>query len=170
MAPAILAAVCLSACAVFSPLPDLRTASDRAREVEPRCEGFGEKDAANVLSPQAVDFVEASYSHTPAGPVDRQARLRGARLHVRPMPGLTGEALLRSLECHQAAVTLGKASAVADDPYVLPGSWLDLDVDSERGGFLVLVRSDSFEEARAVLDRARRFAAPRPPAAVPTRP
>jgi hypothetical protein len=132
---------------------------DRAREVEPRCEGFGEEQAAAMLSPQAVDAVEASYSHTPAGPVDRQAQLRGARLHIRPMPGLTGEALLRSLECHQAAVTVGKTAAAAEDPYVLAGSWLDLDVDSERGGFVVLVRSDSFEEAKAVLDRARRFAA-----------
>jgi len=75
------------------------------------------------------------------------------------MPGLTGEALLRSLECHQAAVTVGTTSAAPEDPYVLAGSWLDLDVDSERGGFVVLVRSDSFEEAKAILERARRFVA-----------
>ena len=143
-------------------VPDTRTAADHARQVEAKCTGFGEEAAAPLLSPAIVDSVDAAYSYVQSGPVDREARLRGARIHVKPQPGFSREMLARNLECHESRVVLRRAAAQADDPYVLPDEWLDIDVDSEGDGFVVLVRADDVEVARRVLERAQRFAASRP--------
>jgi hypothetical protein len=69
------------------------------------------------------------------------------------------ESLQRGLECHQAHVVLGTASARDQDPYVLPGAWLQIDADSEGDGFVVAVRTDVLPDAKDVLQRARRFLA-----------
>lgn len=143
---------------MLSPLPDTRTPADHAREVEPRCKNFSEGPTAQLYSPEAVDRVEPAYSYVATGN-DRRANLRGAAIHLRPLPGLSPESMTRSLECHQASLTLGSAQASADDPYILPGRWLDLDVSSEGDGFVAFARIDSIADARMVLDRARRFAA-----------
>jgi hypothetical protein len=139
--------------------PDMRTPADRAREIEPKCQGFGDETAAPLLARSAIDSVEPAYSHVQSGPVSQEARLRGARIHVRPLPGLSREAMDRSLECHEARVMLGRVPPGADDPYVLEGSWLDIDVDSEGDGFVVSVLADNMDAARRVVERAQRFAA-----------
>ena len=141
--------------------PDVRTAADHARDVEPKCKGFGEEEAAPLLSRSIVDAVDPAYSYVQSGPVDHEARLRGARIHVKPMPGFSKESLERNVECHQARVVLQQVAAAPDDPYVLADNWLDIDVDSEGDGFVILVRADSIDVARRVLDRAQRFAASR---------
>jgi len=141
-------------------VPDTRTPADHAREIEPRCRGFDEAGASAALSPGAVDSVEPSVSHVKSGPNDREARPRGARIHVRPLPGFSPEALQRTLECHQARVVLGRASPVGDDPYVLAGHWLDIAAASEGDGLVVDVRTDDADGARQVLEAARRFAKP----------
>jgi hypothetical protein len=145
------------ACAFFSPLPDLRTPADRAREVEPRCKGFAEDVPAPLPLSGAVESVEPAYSYVKSGPNDRDPRLRGARLHVRPLPGLSRESMQRTLECHQANVTLHASEVRDEDPYVLPGRWVDIDVDSEGDGFVVAVQTESFDDARRILERGRRF-------------
>lgn len=139
--------------------PDVRTPADRAREIEPKCHGFGDDSAAPLLSRSAIDSVEPAYSYVKSGPVDREARLRGARIHVRPLPGFSREAMDRSLECHEARVLLGRVPGAADDPYVLEGNWLDIDVDSEGDGFVVSILADDRDAAQRVLERAQRFAA-----------
>ncbi len=139
--------------------PDVRTPADRAREIEPKCQGFGEETAAPLLARSAVDSVEPAYSHVQSGPADREARLRGARIHVRPLPGFSREAMDRSLRCHESRVLLGRVPAGADDPYVLEGTWLDIDVDSEGDGFVVSVLADDIDAARRVLQGAQHFAA-----------
>jgi hypothetical protein len=157
---ALWAVALASGCGVLralSPIPDMRTPADRANEVAPKCAGV----AGDPVPPSAIDSVEPAYAYLKSGPVDPEARLRGARIHVRPLPGYTKEALARSLECHEARVTLGSAAPSADDPYVLPDRWLDIDVDSERDGFVVQVGTDEIADARQVLERARRFAAQR---------
>lgn len=141
-------------------LPDTRGPADFARDVEPKCKTFPETDAASLLSRDAFDSVEADYDHVNSGPADREARLSGAKLHVRPLPGLSRETIARRIECHQARVVLGQAPSPPDDPYTLPGHWLDIAVDSEGDGFVVLVRADTFAEAQEALARARRFYAP----------
>jgi hypothetical protein len=143
--------------------PDSRTAADRAREVEPRCASFTEESAAPMLAASSIDRVEPAYSYVSAGPADRQANLRGAKIHVKPLPGFSREGLARSLSCHEARVALGETAPRVDDPYALRDHWLDIDVDSEGDGFAVLVRSDELIVAKQVLERAQRFAsAPAP--------
>jgi hypothetical protein len=146
-------------CALLSPLPDMRTPADRAREVAPLCRNVPENDMAPLLSPDLVDTVKAAYATVPSGPAEREARLRGARIGLRPTPGMSSEVLTRSIECHQARVALGEVVASADDPYVLPGVWLDLDASSARDSFVIVVSADDFDDARQVLERARRFVA-----------
>jgi hypothetical protein len=126
-----------------------------------KCVRESERQAAPALSASLVETVEPAYSTVPSGN-DRAIRLRGARLHLRPALNVSAEALQRTLECHQARVTLGDAPASADDPYVLPGAWLDIDVDSSGDGMVAAVLVDRFEDARRVLDRARTFASMRP--------
>jgi hypothetical protein len=147
----------LGGCALISPLPDMRTASDRARELSPKCSGAPESATAQALTPSMVESVEPAYSYVSSGPVDRQARLRGARIHLRPAGPQSREALQRGLECHEVSVLLGRTGSASDDPYALDNVWLDISVDSEGDGFVVLVRTESLADAKLVLDRARRF-------------
>ena len=147
----------LVGCHVLGLVPDMRTPADRAREIEPRCNDFPVEKAGELLVPRAIDSVEPAYSYVKSGPNNPEARLRGARIHVQPRPGMSRESIARTLECHEVRVTLGREQAPADDPYVLPDGWVDLDVDSERDGFVVNARTDEFDDARRVLERARRF-------------
>lgn len=148
----------LVGCYVPGLVPDTRTPTDRARGIVDRCAGFSEESVASLLSPSAFDSVQPAYSYVKSGANDREPRLRGARIQVKPLPGFSREAMARSLECHEARVTLGQAAAPAEDPYVLPGDWLDIDVDSTGDGFVVVIQADEMDAARHVLERARRFA------------
>ncbi len=150
----------LSGCSFF--VPDTRTPADRARELAPRCVQFTAESAAALLSPRAIDSVEPAYSYLQSGPGDREARLRGARIHVRkPLPALSRESIARSLECHEWRFLVGGPPPPEDDPYTLAGQWLDIDVDSEKDGFVVRVQADDPSTGRVVLERAKRFAAAR---------
>jgi hypothetical protein len=145
----------------LSPVPDVRTPADRARELEPKCSGVSDGFAESLLSPDVVDVVAASYSHVPGGPNGTQTRFSGAVLHVRPIAGASRESITRALECHQARVVLGRAPRPEDDPYTLPERWLSIDVESEGDGFAVRVRADDIADARHVLARAKAFASRR---------
>ncbi|HEY1696036.1 MAG TPA: hypothetical protein VGG39_27905 [Polyangiaceae bacterium] len=156
-------ALAFSACAYNPLLPDVRTPADRAREMSPRCRGFAEDAASPLLARATIDSVEPAYSYVQSGPGDREARLRGARIHVRPLPGLSRESIARALECHESRVVLGEVAASEQDPYVLAGHWLDVDADSEGDGFVVQVEPVETADvglAREVLARARRFVSP----------
>ena len=155
----LLALLGAAACGVV--VPERKTVADRARELEPKCRAFTDESAALVLSPNAIDSVEPAYAHV-YGPNGPQARLHGARIHVRPLAGLSRESMTRSLECHEARVTLGLAAPRANDPYVLSDHWLSIDVDSEGDAFIVLVGTSDPVDAQRVLERARLFAADRP--------
>ncbi len=158
----LLFAACLSCSGVPFLVPDTRTAADHAHEVEPKCRDFGETVVEPVLAPGVIDSVEPAYSYVKSGPVDREARLRGARIRVKPLAGFSKEAIARSVECHEARVVLGQAAARVDDPYVLPGHWIDIDVESEGDGFAILVRADEIGIARQLLARAQRYSASPP--------
>jgi hypothetical protein len=154
------ACLCLAGC-FLSPIPDTRTPTDRARQIAPRCTAVSEEASRNALTPSSIEGVEPAYSYVSSGPVDRQARLRGVRVHLRPVQALSRESLQRGLECHQARVLLGEIHEIVDDPYVLPGVWLEIDADSEGDGFVVAVQTNALTSARGVLERARRFASQR---------
>jgi len=147
----------LAACA-YNPLyPDVRSPAQHAHELDARCMLAPEDATAAALAPGVVEGVEPAYGTVQSGN-DRALRLRGARLHFRPEPGFSPESLHRSLECHEARVVTGRAPERPDDPYTLPGGWLDIDVTSAGDGFVVAVVTDDIPTARRVLDRARRFA------------
>jgi hypothetical protein len=143
----------------LSPLPDLKTPADRAHALDTKCRGFSDNGALSLLPQGAVDSVEPAYSYVQSGPMAPEARMRGARIHVRPMPGMSRESLTRMLECHEARAVLGGAPLPDADPFALPLRWLDIDVDSEGDGFVVQVRTDDFVAARKVLERAKSYAA-----------
>jgi hypothetical protein len=149
--------VLVAGCHFF--VPDTRTPADRAGELTARCQAFTEEAATPLLAPAAIDSVEPGYSHVQSGPSFYQARLRGARIHLRPIASMSRESIARSLECHESRVVLGTTVAAADDPFALAGQWLDIDVDSDKDGFVVQVGSDDLPTARDVLERAKRFAA-----------
>jgi hypothetical protein len=141
----------------LSPIPDTRTPTDYARAMDSKCRGFTEDQVAPMLTPTSVESVEAAYVYVMGGPNGRSARLRGARLRVRPPPGKTHETLTWALECHQANVVMGRTSPTANDPYVLEGRWLDIEVASEGDSFVALATTDDFNDAQEILARAKRF-------------
>ncbi len=149
-------AALLVACGVL--IPESRTPADRAHEQEPKCGGFADASAAAIVSADAIEGVAPGYSYVHSG----SARMRGARIRLRPVPNATKESIARALVCHQAGVTLGKVPVLVDDPYVANDRWLDFDVTSEGDGFAVFVQTDDLETARALLERAKRFAGTRP--------
>jgi hypothetical protein len=86
-------------------------------------------------------------------------RLRGANLHMRPTVGTPVGVLQRALECHEAAVVLGDApELLPEDPFVLPGIWLEIDVSATNEGLVAAVLADSPDDARRVVERAHKFA------------
>lgn len=147
----------------FPLLPDTRTPADRAGEIVPRCATGADPTSAQAVSPGLVERVDPAYSFVPSGGgVDRAVHIRGARLLLRPAMNVSPEALQRALECHEAEVTLGRAAALQSDPYVLPGSWLDIHVASTGDGLVAAVETNELDDARRVLERARAFAGSRP--------
>ncbi len=161
-----LALVSLSGCRMFSPLPDMRTLTDHAHEIEPRCKTEPARSLEETLPRASIDSVRPAYSYVHSGPVDPDARLRGASIHIRPGPAMSKESLGRALECHQVAATLGQLPALEGDPTLLPDRWVDVDVESDRDGFVVLLRTDEFDSAQRVLARAKlSFTPPTTPAA-----
>jgi hypothetical protein len=152
------ACLCLVGC-FLSPLPDVRTPADRAREMAPKCTNDSPGGTSAALLPSGIEAVQPAYAYVASGSTMREARLRGARLFLRPVPGLSRESLQRSLECHQTRAVLGREPELPDDPYVLTGAWLDIGAASTGDGFVIDVQADAFQDAKRVLDRARRFVA-----------
>jgi hypothetical protein len=147
-------------CSWFPLLPDNRNTVDRAHELSETCEE--QEDAGPVvvpeaLSPSLIERVEAAYTHMNAG-AGGDLRLRGVKLHLRPALNMPVGVLERALECHEARVTLGDATELPDDPYVLPGVWLEIDVSATKEGLVAAVLADGPDDARRVVERAHRFA------------
>jgi hypothetical protein len=143
-------------CGWFPLLPDKRTPVDRAHELTARCREDAGPLAVDALSPAIVESVEPAYVRMNQG-AGGDTRLRGANLHMRPTLTIPPAVLQRALECHEARVTLGEAAELPEDPYVLAGSWLDIHVSSEEEGLVATVATDSIDDARRVVDRARKF-------------
>lgn len=136
----------------LSPIPDSRTPQDRAHELDAKCRSADVRAA--VARPESV---ERDIVYVAGGPNGREARFRGARIHLGPAVGASHEAIERGLMCHQADVVLGRAPTRDDDPYVLPGHWLAIEVESTGDGFVAHVRAERIDDAKAVLDRAQTF-------------
>jgi hypothetical protein len=155
-------------CSWFPLLPDDRSIVDHAHELDEICEEDAGPPVADAFSPSIVESVQAAYVHMNAG-AGGDLRLRGVNLHLRPTVNMPVGVLQRSLECHEAAVVLGNAMEVPQDPYVLPGAWLDITVSATSEGLMAAVLTDRPDDARRVVERAHNFApsarlvmAPRP--------
>ena len=150
-----------TSCSWFPPwfplVPDKRTPVDHAHELDAMCKEDGGPLAADALSPDVIESIEAAYMHVNQGAGGDQ-RLRGVNVHMRPTVNTPVGVLQRALECHEAAVTLGHAPELPEDPYVLPGSWLDIDVSVTKEGLMAAVLSDSPDDARRMVERAHKFA------------
>jgi hypothetical protein len=82
------------------------------------------------------------------------------RLVVRAPAGVSAEQLARLLRCHGARALLGEVerSQLGDDPYWLPGSWVDIDVKDTGRSFVVTLTGNSVTENLRILRRAEAFA------------
>jgi hypothetical protein len=87
-------------------------------------------------------------------------RVSGAKLLVQPPNGLSANQMDRILQCHSAAVLLGRVSgtAVPNDPYWLPSSWVNIEVNPEGGNFAVTLTADSLRDNLRVFGRASLYA------------
>jgi hypothetical protein len=157
-APLTLAAsaLMLTGCFVASFfVPVSKSPADQAHELDKKCRGFSDPGSLSLLIPDnAVDSVAPAYSHVVDPPADH---LRGAQIHVRPLPGVSKESLTRALECHEASVVLGNARSLENDPFTMPERWVDIDVDSDGDSFVVRTRVDAFPDAQKVLVRAKNY-------------
>jgi hypothetical protein len=136
-----------------------RSAADHAAFMEQsRCAADDDDKALGpVLGATAVASMQPLYANAGGGKSGPESVLRGVRLKVTALPGFTPEWLDRALECHSARATLGRLPAAADDPFYLPGSTVDIDVNSARDGFDVDVTAFSSEDVRQLLARASAF-------------
>ncbi len=105
--------------------------------------------------------VQPIYSHVRTSNNDAEERVNGAKLLVRPPPGMTIETMTRLLQCHSARILLGQTSgdAVTSDPYWLPDTWMNIDVHSEDGNFAVTLSANSIDDNLKVLNHANRYGA-----------
>jgi|SRR5580704_2548241 hypothetical protein len=113
----------------------------------------------NLVRSIAVLRVEPAYSHVRTNNSSEE-RVNGAKLLVRPPKGVTADQLTRILQCHSARVLLGQlnSNAVPNDPYWLPDRWVNIDVRSENGNFVVTVSADTVRDNLQVYGRANHYA------------
>jgi len=113
----------------------------------------------DVVRSVAVLHVQPLYSHVRTGNTSEE-RVNGAKLMVRPPKGVSAEQLTRILQCHSARVLLGQlnSSAVPNDPYWLPDTWVAIDVKPEDGNFAVTVSADTLRDNLQVYSRANHYA------------
>ncbi len=158
LAVAVVAAVFMQAgCYGFLPAP---AHVDREKEaaVQERKRCTPPPADARLFTPEVVESVEPYILHVNSGN-GREARMHGAELRLRPLPGMTPELVAHDLECHSAELVLGRAPGTArpDDPYFLPDGWVKISVRSDDAGFVVALDGEDIEQAKEILARARTF-------------
>jgi hypothetical protein len=163
---ALAAAVSLGCQASSEPA---KSPADEATEMaRTRCgPDLDEAALSPVLDGTALRDVQPLYSDAEGSKTGSQSLLRGAVVNLQAVSGLTAEWLDRALECHSAKLVLGQSqqAAGAEDPFWLPGSVVDIDVQSAKDGFRVAVAGTSPAEGQQILARARSFASAKAKAA-----
>jgi len=148
---------CLAGACAERAAPAAKAASVERVQCDP-----GNTATDNVRALQRTTVLSASplYSHVLSGKNNSEDRVTGARLVVRPPQGVSTETLTRLLQCHSAQALLGQVdlSRFSDDPYFLPDSWLDINVEPVDGNLTVVLRADSVSDGLQVLQRATAFA------------
>ena len=148
-----------SGCYGFLPAPPQRR--DRVREAteqeHKRC--GSEPVDPRIYSADDVESVAPLYTFVPTSGSNREARLRGAEVRLRPLPGVTPELLTHILSCRSAQLVLGRVHEGENEPYWLPDGWVKIGVRSEDASFVVALEGEDFVEAKEILARAQAFAA-----------
>ena len=115
-------------------------------------------DAAPVVEHLTVLSVSPLYVRVHSSDPG-EVRIRGANLLLRPREGIDPYHLLRTLQCHEARVLLGREGPVdPQDPFWLADSFLEIDVQPELGNYVVSIKADSIAAGVRVLARAEAFA------------
>jgi hypothetical protein len=146
------------ACYGFLPHPDH---VDRVREAtaqeHKRC--TSPSVDPRIFSPDDVEGVAPLYSYVQTSGSNREARLLGAEVRLRPLPGITTELLTYVLDCRSAELVLGRVQGADNEPYWLPDGWVKISVSSADGNFVVGLEGEDTAESREILARAQAFAA-----------
>jgi len=148
------AAVLGSACAAQLPLPEraARLEASACRDEPPADQERRALEGAAVLSARSAcvaDYCAGAFQVT------------AVKLVVRPPVGVTADGYARTLRCHNLRVMDGEVdeSQIADDPYGLRDSWLDIDVKPSEGNLVVTLNGDRVADNLRILHRAKAFAA-----------
>ncbi len=124
-----------------------------------QCDSNTVSRSERVVEATKVLELQAIYAHLMTRG-DEEGRVSGVKMLISQPEDVTAEEMTRTLECHEARAVLRNADVGGgqDDPYWLPGRWIDIDTKSERGAFAVVLRSDSVHDNLVLLNRARGFA------------
>jgi hypothetical protein len=76
---------------------------------------------------------------------------------------MTAQSLERTLRCHQARRVMEPDPAAELDPFSLANSWIDIQVQPDHSGFIVLLRGQTPEESQVIDARAQEFINSRAP-------
>lgn len=128
------------------------------------------EEDATILATTKVISSEPIYSNVPTSYGDIEHRVNGAKLVVRPPEGVSAERMTRILQCHSARQLLGQSDRpdLANDPYWLPGAWLDIQVTPENGNYAVTLEANTIEKSLQVYARAVAYADAHPLDGAPT--
>jgi hypothetical protein len=156
----------LLACA-SAPPPAIKAAEVEQMQCD---ESTSPAEDAQILATTQVIRSEPIYSNVPSTYGDVEHRVNGAKLLVRPPEGVSAERMTRILQCHCARQLLGQSDRpeLANDPYYLPGSWLEIRVTPEDGNFAVTLEADTIGKSLQVYHRAVAYADAHPLASQPT--
>jgi hypothetical protein len=117
------------------------------------------QDDARILETTKVIEAEPIYSSIQT--MDQvEHRVNGAKLVVRPPEGVSAERMTRILQCHSARQLLGRSDRpeLANDPFWLPGGWVDIRVTPEDGNYAVMLEADTITKSLQVYARAAAYA------------
>jgi hypothetical protein len=112
--------VAASGCAFFGggSLTDKATHTERMQ-----CDAAAPSGDLRAVAATPVLQVEGRYDSHESG----ISKSTATRIVVRPPEGVSASRMTRVLQCHNARVVLGRAgeAELPNDPYVLPGTWVD---------------------------------------------
>jgi hypothetical protein len=118
-----------------------------------------EEQVISLLQGTTVLKSQPLYSTVSTKSVQPEARVNGATLVLQPPPGVTTERMSRTLQCHAARAALGQiGTSLRNDPFVLPGSWLDINVLPQPDGYAVTITAKDIAQGLSVLRNANAFA------------
>jgi hypothetical protein len=118
--------------------------------LSPWCAAEVWRGSAVVLGPDVIEYVEPLYAYL-SSHGSAQARLRGAIVHIKPVAGLTQNALAAMIACHRQAIARGFVPASEIDPYALDEDRMNVKVELDPSGLMVKLSCGSIDDAKRVL-------------------